>query len=47
VLGRLDLAANRLIDAGNEAEAALKLEPANAEAKDLLQKVQAKAGQTK
>lgn len=47
VLGRLDLAANRLTDAGNEAEAALKLEPANAEAKDLLQKVQAKTGQAR
>lgn len=47
VLGRLDLAANRLTDAGNEAEAALKLEPANAAAKDLLQRVQAKTGQLK
>ena len=47
VLGRLDLAANRLTDAGSEAEAVLKLDPANAEAKDLLQKVQAKAGQSK
>ncbi len=47
VLGRLDFAANRLTDAGNEAEAALKLEPANTEAKDLLQKVRAKTGQSK
>lgn len=47
VLGRLDLDANRLSEAGNEAAAALKLEPANAFATDLVRKVQAKTGQTK
>jgi len=47
VLGRIDLGANRLSDAGNAAAAAIKLEPANAEAKDLMQKVQAKTSQPK
>jgi tetratricopeptide (TPR) repeat protein len=47
VLGRIDLDANRLTDAGNAAAAALKLEPANPAAKDLMQKVQAKTLQAK
>ena len=47
VLGRLDLDANRLTEAGNEAAEALNLEPANAAAADLAKKVQAKAGQAK
>jgi hypothetical protein len=44
VLGRLDLDSNKLIDASNETAAALKLEPANPAAKDLMQKVQTKTG---
>ena len=47
VLGRIDFGANRLTDAGNAAAAALKLEPANPAAKDLMQKVQAKTLQAK
>jgi len=47
VLGRLDLDANRLTEASNEAAAALKLEPANASAADLMRKVQARTGQAK
>ena len=47
VLGRIDLEANRLTEAGNEAAAALKLEPANTTAMDLQRKVQAKTGQAK
>jgi tetratricopeptide (TPR) repeat protein len=47
VLGRLDLDANRLTEAANEAAAALKLEPGNWFARDLMQKVQAKGGQAK
>jgi len=47
VLGRINLDANRLTDAGNAAAAALKLEPANPQAKDLMQKVQAKTLQAK
>ena len=47
VLGRMGLDANRLTDAGNAAAAALKLEPANPEAKDLMLKVQAKTLQAK
>ena len=47
VLGRLDLDANRLTEASNEAAAALKLEPANASAADLMRNVQAKTGQAK
>ena len=43
VLGRLDLEANKLTDAGNEAAAALKLEPANPAATDLMRKVQSKS----
>jgi tetratricopeptide (TPR) repeat protein len=42
VLGRLDLEANKLTDAENESAAALKLEPANAAAAELTQKVRAK-----
>lgn len=44
VLGRLDLDANKLTDASNEAAAALKIDPANPAAKDLMQKVQAETG---
>lgn len=47
VLGRLDLEANRLTEAGNEAQAALKLEPASPVAADLVKKIQAKAVQAK
>jgi tetratricopeptide (TPR) repeat protein len=47
VLGRIDLTANRLTDASNAASAALKLEPANPQAKDLMLKVQAKTLQAK
>jgi tetratricopeptide (TPR) repeat protein len=47
VLGRLDLDAGRLTEAGNEATEALKLEPANVAAGDLAKKVQTKAGETK
>ena len=47
VLGRLDLDANRLTEASNEASAALKLEPANTSAADLMRKVQARTGQAK
>jgi hypothetical protein len=47
VLGRLDYEANRLTEAGNEAAAALKVEPANQSAAELLQKVQARTGQSK
>ena len=47
VLGLLDLEANRLTEAGKEAAAALKLEPANTFAKELMQKVQARSGQPK
>jgi tetratricopeptide (TPR) repeat protein len=45
VLGRLDLNSNRLTEAANEAAAALKLEPSNRMASDLMQKVQARSGQ--
>jgi tetratricopeptide (TPR) repeat protein len=45
VLGRLDFEANRLNEAGNEAAAALKLEPTNASATDLMRKIQARTGQ--
>lgn len=44
VLGRLDLEADKLTDAENEAAAAMKLEPANAAAAELMQKVRAKMG---
>ncbi len=47
VLGRLDLDANRLTEAGDEAAAALKLEPSNATAADLMKKVQARTGKLK
>jgi tetratricopeptide (TPR) repeat protein len=44
VLGRLDLAANHLSDAGNDVAAALKLDPASTTAQDLSRQVQARAG---
>jgi tetratricopeptide (TPR) repeat protein len=44
LLGRLDLATNHLSDAGNDAAAALKLDPGSAAAQDLSRQVQAKAG---
>jgi tetratricopeptide (TPR) repeat protein len=44
VLGRLDLAANRLDDAGREASQALKLDPANHAAQDLDQKIEVRTG---
>ena len=44
VLGRLDLAANHLSEASNDAAAALKLEPASQAAQELARQVQAKAG---
>ncbi len=44
VLGRLDLAANDLSEAGNDAAAALKLDPNNQAALELARQVQAKAG---
>jgi tetratricopeptide (TPR) repeat protein len=44
VLGRLDLASNNLSEAGNDATAALKLEPASQAALELARQVQAKAG---
>jgi tetratricopeptide (TPR) repeat protein len=44
VLGRLDLEANHLNDASNEAAEALRLEPGNPAARELSQQVQAKAG---
>lgn len=47
VLGRLDLDANRVSEANNEVAAALKLDPNNPAARDLMQKVQAKARQAK
>ena len=47
VLGRLDLEANKLTDAENEAASALKLEPANAAAAELAQKLRAKTGVVK
>lgn len=47
VLVRLDLAANRAGEASSEAAQALKLEPNNAVAQDLMRQAQAKAGQVK
>ena len=44
VLGRLDLATDHLSDAGNEADAALKLEPGNTAAQELAKQVRAKTG---
>ena len=44
VLGRLDLAANHLSEAGNEAAAALKLDPASQAAQELSRQVQARTG---
>jgi hypothetical protein len=42
VLGRLDLATNRLDDAGREAGEALKLDPRSAAAQDLSRKIELK-----
>jgi len=47
VLGRLDLEATKLTEANTEAAAALKLEPSNTAATDLMQKVQARTGPAK
>jgi tetratricopeptide (TPR) repeat protein len=44
VLGRLDLEGNHLPEAGNDADQALKLAPANQAAKDLMRQVQARSG---
>ena len=44
VLGRLDLAQNHLNEAGNDAAAALQLEPANQSAQELARQVQARTG---
>ena len=44
VLGRLDLEANHISDANNDAAAALKLEPASQAAHELSRQVQARAG---
>jgi tetratricopeptide (TPR) repeat protein len=44
VLGRLDLASNRLSEADSDAAAALKLEPSNREAQELARQIQAKQG---
>lgn len=44
VLGRLDLAGNRLSDARNDADDALKLAPASQAAKELMRQVQARSG---
>jgi tetratricopeptide (TPR) repeat protein len=46
VLGRLDLAANRLDDAGKEAGEALQLDPASVAARDLDRKIAAKTGKS-
>lgn len=47
VLARLDLAANRLDDAGRDANEALKLNPGNPAAKELLRQVSTRQGQSK
>jgi tetratricopeptide (TPR) repeat protein len=47
VLGRLDLEANHLSEASREAAQALKLEPNNLAAQELVRQVQAKTGQGK
>jgi tetratricopeptide (TPR) repeat protein len=44
VLGRLDLASNKLSEANSNVAAALKLEPASPAAQELARQVQAKAG---
>jgi tetratricopeptide (TPR) repeat protein len=44
VLGRLDLAANHLAEAGKETAEALKLDPGNRAAQDLSQKIDSKTG---
>jgi tetratricopeptide (TPR) repeat protein len=45
VLGRLDLQANRISEANNEAAAALKLDPNSTAAQELVRQVQARTGQ--
>ncbi|MGB6722857.1 MAG: hypothetical protein WBE72_18820, partial [Terracidiphilus sp.] len=47
VLGRLDLADNRLGEARDDAGAALKLDPASQAARELLRQVQARSGESK
>ncbi len=47
VLGRLDLAGNRLSDARNDAQDALKLAPASRAAQELMRQVQARSGATR
>ena len=44
VLGRIDLAANRLDEAGRDASGALELDPGNRAAQDLSQKIEARTG---
>ena len=44
VLGRVDLAASRLSEAGKEASAALKLDPANRAAQELRKQIEAREG---
>ena len=46
VLGRLDLAANQLEEAGKQAGEALKLDPRSRAAQDLKQQIDSKAGKT-
>jgi hypothetical protein len=43
-LGRLDLAANHVEEAGKETAEALKLDPGNRGAQDLNQKIDSKTG---
>lgn len=47
VLAQLDIAANNLKDASTEANDALKLEPSNAAAQEILRQIAAKGGQRK
>ncbi len=47
VLGRIDLAANHLDEAGKEAGEALRLDPGSRAAQELRQKIEAKTGQGK
>jgi tetratricopeptide (TPR) repeat protein len=46
VMARLDLAANRLNDAGNEARHAVQLDPSSRVAQDLSRQIELKAGKT-
>jgi tetratricopeptide (TPR) repeat protein len=46
VLGRLDLAANHLDEAGREAGQALQLDPASREAQDLSHQIATKSGKS-